>query len=48
MAWKPMGLLDVEAPTFSLDNRFADSGKVVSFKRRQPFTPQKIPNTDFC
>jgi hypothetical protein len=38
----------VEAPTFSLDNRFTDGGEVVSFTRRLPFTPRKIPGTHFC
>jgi hypothetical protein len=32
-------LCDVEGPTFSLDNRLTDGGKVVSLTRRQPFTP---------
>jgi hypothetical protein len=27
--WRPIQLWDVEAPTFSLDNRFTDGGKVV-------------------
>jgi hypothetical protein len=30
---------DVEAPTFSLDNRLTDDGEVVSLTRRPPFTP---------
>jgi hypothetical protein len=34
--WKPIGLWDVEAPTFSLDNRLTDGGKCVSLKRRPP------------
>jgi hypothetical protein len=29
-----MGLRDVEAPTFSLDNRLTDGGEVVSITRR--------------
>jgi hypothetical protein len=35
---RPIGLWDVEAPTFYLDNRFTDGGKVVSLRRRPPFT----------
>jgi hypothetical protein len=34
-------LLDVEAPTFSLDNRLIDGSKFFSLARRQPFTPQE-------
>jgi hypothetical protein len=34
-------LWDVEAPTFSLDNRLTDGDKVASLKRRPPFTPQE-------
>jgi hypothetical protein len=29
------------SPTFSLDNRLTDSGKVVSLTRRPPFTSQE-------
>jgi hypothetical protein len=32
-------LLDVEDPTFYLDNRLTDGGEVVSPTRRLPFTP---------
>jgi hypothetical protein len=32
---------EVEGPTFSLDNRLTDGGKVVSLMRRPPFTPQE-------
>jgi hypothetical protein len=32
-------LSDVEAPTFSLDNRLTDGGKVVSLTLRPTFTP---------
>jgi hypothetical protein len=39
--WRPMVLWDVEAPTFSLENRLIDGGKVVSLTRRQLFTPQE-------
>jgi hypothetical protein len=45
--WRPIGLWDVEAPTFSLDILFTDSGKVVSLMRRPPFTHRKIPGTHF-
>jgi hypothetical protein len=34
----PIGLWDVEAPTFSLDNRLTGGGKVVSLTSRPPFT----------
>jgi hypothetical protein len=30
--WRPVGLWDVEAPTFSLDSRLTDGGEVVSLK----------------
>jgi hypothetical protein len=43
---RPLGLLEVEAPTFS-DIRLIDGGKVVSPKRRPLFTPKKIPGTIF-
>jgi hypothetical protein len=36
--WRPMGVWDVEAPTFFLDNRLTDGGKVVSLKLLPPFT----------
>jgi hypothetical protein len=39
--WKHIGLWDVEAPTFSLDNLLTDGGMVVSLTRRPPFTPQE-------
>jgi hypothetical protein len=46
--WRPLGLLDVEAPTFS-DVRPTDGvGKVVSPTRRPLFSPRKIPGTHFC
>jgi hypothetical protein len=45
--WRPLGLREVEAPTFS-DIRLIDSGKVVSPTRRPLFTPRKIPGTHFC
>jgi hypothetical protein len=43
--WRPLGLREVEAPTF-LDNRLTDGGKVVSPTRRPLFTPRKIPGTN--
>jgi hypothetical protein len=46
--WRPIGLWDVEAPTFSLDSRFTDGCEVVSLALRPPFTPKKIPGTHFC
>jgi hypothetical protein len=36
--WRPLGLREVEAPTFS-DIQHADGGKVVSPTRRPLFTP---------
>jgi hypothetical protein len=36
--WKPIGLWDVKAPTFSLENRLTDIGKIVSLTHRPPFT----------
>jgi hypothetical protein len=45
--WRPLGLREVEAPTFS-DIRFTDGDKVVSPMRRLLFTPRKIPGTHFC
>jgi hypothetical protein len=44
--WRPLGLLEVEAPTF-LDIRLKDGGKFVSHTRRPHFTPRKIPGTHF-
>jgi hypothetical protein len=44
--WRPLGLRDVEGPTFS-DIRLTDGGKVVSPTRRPLFPPMKIPGTDF-
>jgi hypothetical protein len=43
--WRPIGSWDVEAPTFSLDNRITDGGEVVSLMRQPLFTPKKIPGT---
>jgi hypothetical protein len=45
--WRPLGLREVEAPTF-LHIRLIDGGKVVSPTRRLLFTPRKIPGTHFC
>jgi hypothetical protein len=45
--WRPLGLLELEAPTFS-DIRFIDGGEVVSLTRRPLFTPRKISGTHFC
>jgi hypothetical protein len=45
--WRPLGLREVEAPTFS-DIRLIDGGKVVSPTRRPLFTPVKIPGAHFC
>jgi hypothetical protein len=45
--WRPLGLREVEAPTFS-DIRFTDGGKVVSRTRRPAFTLRNIPGTYFC
>jgi hypothetical protein len=45
--WRPLGLREVEAPTFS-DIGLIDGGKVVSPTRRPLFTPRKIPGTHFC
>jgi hypothetical protein len=39
--WRPIGLWDVEDPTFSLDNRHTDGDEVVSLTPRPPFTPQE-------
>jgi hypothetical protein len=44
--WRPLGLLEVEAPPFS-DIRLIDGGKVVSPTRRPLFIPRKIPGTHF-
>jgi hypothetical protein len=43
--WRHIGLWDVEAITFSLDNRLTDGGKVVSLTRTQPFTSVYLPGT---
>jgi hypothetical protein len=40
--WRPLGLREVEAPTFS-DIWLTDGDKVVSPKRRPLFHPQEDP-----
>jgi hypothetical protein len=45
--WRPLGLQEVEAPTFS-DIRLTDDGKGVSPTSRLLFTCRKIPGTHFC
>jgi hypothetical protein len=45
--WRPLGLREVVAPTFS-DICLTDGGRVVSPRRRPLFTPRKIPGTYFC
>jgi hypothetical protein len=44
--WRPLGLREVEAPTFS-DIRLTDGGEVVSLTRRPPFTPQEDSRYSF-
>jgi hypothetical protein len=39
--WRLIGLQDIVAPTFCLDNRLTDGGKVVSPTWRLLFTPQE-------
>jgi hypothetical protein len=46
-AVEPLGLREIEAPTFS-DIRLADGANIVSRTRRPLFTPRKIPGTSFC
>jgi hypothetical protein len=45
--WRPLGLRDVKAPTFT-GIRLIHGGNVVSPRRRPFFTPRKIPDTHFC
>jgi hypothetical protein len=45
--WSPLGLREVEAPTFS-DIRLIDGGKVVSLTHQPLFTPRIIPITHLC
>jgi hypothetical protein len=44
---RPLGLREVEAPTFS-DIWVIDGSMVVSHTRQPLFTPRKIPGTHFC
>jgi hypothetical protein len=44
---RPLGLREVEAPTFS-DIRLINGGKFASSTRRALFTPRKILGTHFC
>jgi hypothetical protein len=45
--WRPLGLREVEAPTFK-EIWHTDGGKVVSPKRRPLFTPRTICGSHFC
>jgi hypothetical protein len=45
--WRPLGLREVEAPTFS-DIRLTDGGKDFSPMRRPLFRPKELPGTHFC
>jgi hypothetical protein len=45
--WRPLGLREVEALTFSTIP-LKDDGKVVSPTRLRLFTPRNIPGTHFC
>jgi hypothetical protein len=45
--WRPLGLREVEAPTFT-DIWLTVGGKIVSLTHRPLFTPRKIPGTHFC
>jgi hypothetical protein len=40
MPWRPIGLGDVEAPTF-VDTRLTDGGKIVSLTRWPHLAPQE-------
>jgi hypothetical protein len=40
-AWGPIGLWNVESPTYFLDNQFTDGGKFFSLKRLTTFNPQE-------
>jgi hypothetical protein len=39
--WRPIGLWDVEVPTYSLDNRLTHGGEI-SLTPRTPFTPRRF------
>jgi hypothetical protein len=43
----PEGCETSRLPHF-LDNRLTNGGEVVSSTRPPPFTPRKIPRTNFC
>jgi hypothetical protein len=45
--WRPLGLREVEAPTFS-DIQLIDGSKVVCPMHWPLFTPREIPGTHFC
>jgi hypothetical protein len=47
-SWRPIGLWDVEACTFSRQLVHTHSSEVVRFTHWQPFTPRKISRTHFC
>jgi hypothetical protein len=46
--WRPIGLWDVEAPTFSRQSAHRWRRGCQPYTRRPPFTPRKIPGTHFC
>jgi hypothetical protein len=43
----PYGCETSRLPHF-LDHRLTDGSEVIRLKRRTPFTPRKIPGTNFC
>jgi hypothetical protein len=45
--WRPLGLREVEAPTFS-NIRLIDGGKVVPLRVGRFLPPMKIPGTHNC
>jgi hypothetical protein len=45
--WRPVGLREFEAPTFS-DIRLIDGGEVFSPTHRPLFTLRKLPGTHVC
>jgi hypothetical protein len=45
--WSPLGLLEVQAPTFS-DILLTDDGEVIGLTSRPLFTPRKIRGTNLC
>jgi hypothetical protein len=44
---RPQGCETSRIPHF-LDTRATDDGEIISLTRRPPFTPRKIPGTQFC